>query len=121
MDVSANPSISYSYGCHNFLSSPHSHAFIGLYIGEYTLGGDFVQDVVNQQITLWDLTHRDNFSGSNAGVPLSATILVDSNHFYEIWVWVGGDAEGKGWTGGTGSDGRSELNAHIPSISVHAY
>jgi hypothetical protein len=99
-----------------------SDGWIGLYIGEYTLQGDFVQAVVDQQTRLWLLTSDDGvFSGSNSGFPLTASCPVDNDHFYEIWVWAGVDATGYG--GGLLNWGFADgtLNVHVPSISVFAY
>jgi hypothetical protein len=114
MNVSAIPSITYSYGNRAWLSHAHTHAFIGLYIGQYTPGGDFVQAVVDQRINLWDLDTDNDFTGSSSGFPLSAFLPVDGNHFYEIWVWAGGDSESNGLS-------YSNLNIAVPSISIHVY
>jgi hypothetical protein len=46
---------------------------------------------------------------------------VDSDHFYEIWVWAGGDAEADGWSLFWGSAALSYGNLNVPSISVYAY
>jgi len=122
LDISSNPSFNYEWVAVNTWSSSHSAAFIGLYVGEYTLEGEFVQAPVDQQISLWDSTNGGD-QGSTSGYPLSASILVDSDHFYEIWVWAGSDAEGDGWTNDFfftwGSYAASYLNVHVPSISLY--
>ena len=66
MDVSAIPSFTYVWDSSNVLDSSHTGAFIGLYVGQYTLGGDFVQAVVDQQISLWD-SGGGSDQGSNSG------------------------------------------------------
>jgi hypothetical protein len=120
MDVSANPAFNYVWSSENVFDSSHTHAFLGLYVGEYTLGGEFIRAVVDQQITLWD-SGGGLDQGTNSGFPLLASTPVDSDHFYEIWVWSGGDAEGDGWSVFWGSEATSKANLTVPSISVHAY
>jgi hypothetical protein len=46
---------------------------------------------------------------------------IDSDHFYEVWVWVGGDAEAHGWSVFWGSGALSEGGITVPSISVFAF
>ena len=42
---------------------------------------DFVQAVVDQKISLWDLSTDDgSFSEDNSGMPLSALLPVDDDH-----------------------------------------
>ena len=122
LDILSTPSFNYEWVAVGTFASSHSAAFIGLYVGEYTLQGEFVQAVVDQTISLWDSTGGGD-QGSSSGYPLSASILVDSNHFYEIWVWAGSDAEGDGWTNDIfftwGSYAASYLNIHVPSISLY--
>ena len=48
------PAFNYVWDSDNVFDNSHTHAFIGIYIGEYTLGGEFVQAAVDQQATLWD-------------------------------------------------------------------
>ena len=98
----------------------HTHGFLGIYVGEYTLGGEFIQAAVDQQITLWDSGNGSD-QGSNSGFPLLATTPVDSDHFYEIWVWSGGDAEADGWSVFWGSEALSSASLTVPSISIAAY
>ena len=95
-------------------------AFIGLYVGQYTLSGEFVQAVIDQQISLWN-SGGGSDQGNNSGFPLFASTPVDSDHFYEIWVWAGGDAEADGWSAFWGSAALSSANLVVPSISVYAY
>jgi hypothetical protein len=120
MDVSASPAFNYVWDSSNVFDSSHSGAFIGLYVGQYTLGGEFVQAVVDQQIRLWD-SGGGSDQGGNSGYPLVASTPVDSDHFYEIWVWSGGDAEADGWSAFWGSAALSAANLVVPWVSVHAY
>lgn len=120
MDISSTPSFSYVWDSDNVLDSSHSFAFIGLYVGEYTLQGDFVQAVVDQKISLWNSTGGSD-QGSNSGFPLFASCPIDSDHFYEIWVWAGGDAEADGWSLFWGSAALSSMQIYVPSISIYAY
>lgn len=120
MNVNANPAFNYIWDSTNVLDSSHSGAFLGLYVGQYTLGGEFVQAVVDQQISLWN-SGGGSGQGSNSGFPLFASTPVDSDHFYEIWVWAGGDAEADGWSAFWGSAALSSANLDVPSISVFAY
>jgi hypothetical protein len=113
MDVTANPGYSYDWETWTVLDSAHAGDFIGLYVGEYTLQGEFVQAVVDQQISMSDY--------ESAGNPLFARTPVDSDHFYDIWVWAGGDAEADGWSAFWGSAALSDGSVTVPSISVYAY
>ena len=118
MTVSANPSLSYTYGCHSFSAYTHTHAFIGLQISEFTLSGELVNTVSDHRIQLWDLTHNNDFGGNNSGFALSASVPVDDDHFYEIFVAVGGDAEAG--SGSSGPYAYGTLQIHLPYIAVHA-
>jgi hypothetical protein len=120
MDISSNPAIQYMWDTWNVFDSCHAGAFIGIYVGEYTLGGAFVQAVVDQQISLWD-SGGGSGQGTNSGYPLFASTPVDTNHFYEIWVWCGGDAEADGWSVFWGSAALSSATVTVPSISIHVY
>lgn len=113
MDVTANPGYSYDWETWTVFDSAHAGDFIGLYVGEYTLEGEFVQAVVDQQISM--STYE---SGAN---PLFARTPVDSDHFYELWVWAGGDAEADGWSTFWGSAALSYGSVTVPSISIYAY
>ncbi|HUH84415.1 MAG TPA: hypothetical protein VLX85_07380 [Stellaceae bacterium] len=119
MDISANPAISYDAETWTVLDSAHAGGFVGLYVGEYTLQGEFEQAVIDQQIDVTSVAGGGQ--GSTSGYPLFGSTPVDSNHFYEIWVWAGGDAEADGWSLFWGSAALSYGNLSVPSISVYAY
>ncbi len=115
LQVFANPSVGYDDETWTVFDSAHAGNFIGLYVGQYTLEGDFVQAVIDQQISIGDGT------GSTSGFPLIGVSPCDSDHFYEIWVWAGGDAEADGWSVFWGSAALSYGNITVPSISVFAF
>lgn len=121
LHVYATPSINYRYHSFNSFDDSQTHGFIGIYVGEYTLAGEFVGAVVNQQINLWTLDDGGAFSGAASGFPLSAATPVDNNHFYEIWVWAGGSAAGDGWGSIWGGVSYGNLKVNVPSISIFAY
>lgn len=113
--VNANPSVSYDEDTWTVFDSAHAGNFIGIYVGEYTLQGQFVQAVIDQQI------HIGDGNGSTSGYPLWGNTPCDSDHFYEIWVWAGGDAEADGWSIFWGSGALSYGRIVVPSISVFAF
>ena len=115
MFVMATPSVSYEEDTWTVFDSAHAGNFIGLYVGEYTLEGQFIQAVIDQQIHIGDGT------GSTSGFPLVGSTPCDSDHFYEVWVWAGGDAEADGWSVFWGSAALSYGNITVPSISVFAF
>jgi hypothetical protein len=115
MFVMATPSVSYDEETWTVFDSAHAGNFIGIYVGEYTLEGQFIQAVIDQQIHIGDGT------GSTSGFPLVGSTPCDSDHFYEVWVWAGGDAEADGWSAFWGSAALSYGNITVPSISVFAF
>jgi hypothetical protein len=119
MFVMANPAVSYYLNTWTVFDSAHAGGFIGLYVGQYTLQGQFVGAVVDQQIDL--STVGGGSQGTNSGYPLFAWTPVDSAHFYEVWVWAGVDAEADGWSVFWGSGALSYGSVTVPSISIYAY
>ena len=115
LNIFANPSVSYDEETWTVFDSAHAGNFIGIYVGEYTLQGEFVQAVIDQQ------THIGDGTGSTSGFSLFGATPCDSDHFYEIWVWAGGDAEADGWSAFWGSAALSYGNFTVPSISVFAF
>jgi hypothetical protein len=117
----ANPSFNYKWWTYCAFASAHSSAFIGLYVGKYTLAGGFVGAPVDQKISLWSdnswWSGAGTKTGSNSGYPLFSQIAVDNSHYYAIWVWCGGRISGKGWGTFSGSGAGAYLNARTPSIS----
>jgi hypothetical protein len=119
----ASPALNYDWGDWCVLDGAGSDGWVGLYIGEYDVGGGgFVTAPVDQQASLWS----DNSwwsgvggqQGSNSGYPLFAELNVDNDHFYEIWVWGGTDVYAAGWGGlFSGSGAGGDLAATIPSIT----
>lgn len=119
MEVIANPAISYDAETWTVFDSANAGGFVGLYVGEYTLQGEFVQAVIDQQIDITSVAGGDQ--GSTFGFPLFGVTPVDSDHFYEVWVWAGGNAEADGWSAFWGSAALSYGNLTVPSISVYSY
>ncbi|RUS23319.1 hypothetical protein BC937DRAFT_88282 [Endogone sp. FLAS-F59071] len=116
LQISANPGYKFDWWCYYVFDYCNTYGFFGIYVGEYTLEGEFIQAVVDQKVTLW------NSGGGTAGHgPLSASIYVDSDHFYEVWVWAGGDANADGWSAFWGSEGGFTLSVSVPSISLYLY
>lgn len=120
--VWANPALNYDWGDWCTLDGAGSDGWVGLYIGEYDAdGGGFVAAPVDQQASLWS----DNSwwagvgaqEGTNSGYPLFAELDVDSDHFYEIWVWGGTDVYAAGWGTFSGSGAGGDLTAAVPSIT----
>jgi hypothetical protein len=120
MEVSANPAVAYSWGSFNTFDSSHTGGFIGLYVGEYTPEGEFVQGVVDQQIGLWN-SGGGIGEGSSSGYPLFASTPIDILHYYDIWVWSGTDAEADGWSAFWGSAADGGVWLTVSSISAYAY
>jgi hypothetical protein len=119
--VSANPAFTFDWFTLCTLASAHSDAFIGLYIGRYTLAGGFDGAPVDQRISLWD---DDSWwfgaginTGSNSGFPLFAQLNVDNAHWYAIWIWAGANASAAGWGTFSGSGAGADLQTTVPSIS----
>lgn len=119
LEVFANPAISYDVNTWTVFDSAHAGGFVGLYVGQYTLEGAFVQAVIDQQTDITSVAGGNQ--GSTSGFPLIGITPVDSDHFYEIWVWAGGDAEADGWSVFWGSAALSWGSLTVPSISVYAY
>jgi hypothetical protein len=119
--VSANPGFTFDWFTLCTLASAHSDAFIGLYVGSYTLAGGFESAPVDQTISLWS---DDSWwegaginRGSNSGFPLFAQFNVDNAHWYAIWVWAGTAVNAAGWGTFSGSGAQGGIRAMVPSIS----
>jgi hypothetical protein len=120
LQVAASPRITYEY----YSYRAHTHAFIGIHVDEYTLAGDFVATVTDQQISLWDeFRTLDTFSGEYPEFTLPTVNLpVSNSNYYEVWVWAGGDISSASDPNGfSNSIATAYLTAHLPSISVNAY
>jgi hypothetical protein len=119
--LSSNPAFSYYWWTHCAFASAHSDAFIGLYVGRYTLGNSFDGAPVNQEIVLWSddswWSGAGSHQGENSGYPLFAQFNVDSSHWYALWVWCGGSASGEGWGVFSGSGADSSMSVALRSIT----
>lgn len=117
LNIASNPSIFYYGGCGSFLDSVHTHGSIGFWVIRCNLSGPpLYERIVDQEISLWDLSSDDSFSGSSLGFPLSASFPVDDSHFYQIWVRVSESSEGDGWGFFNWSFARGTLEVHVPWI-----
>jgi hypothetical protein len=119
--LSSNPAFNYHWWTLCQFASAHSDAFIGLYVGRYTLSGDFDGAPVNQQISLWNddswWSGAGGHLGSSSGFPLFAQFNVDRRHYYALWVWCGGRASGAGFGSPFwGSAAGARLNVTVPWI-----
>jgi hypothetical protein len=87
--LSSNPAFSYYWWTICSFASAHSDAFIGLYVGRYTLGNSFDGALVNQEIVLWSddswWSGAGSHQGENSGYPLFAQFNVDSSNWYALW------------------------------------
>lgn len=114
LDIFADPSMGYDFQTWYFLASANAGGFIGLYVGEYTLRGQFQTALVDQQINISSL-------GGSSSLPLAASIWVDSDHFYEIWVWAGVNASGDGFHTFWSSSASAQLSVWVPAISIYYF
>jgi hypothetical protein len=114
LDIFANPSMGYDFQTWYVLDSANAGGFIGLYVGEYTLRGQFQSALIDQQINISSL-------GGSSGLPLAASAFVDSDHFYEIWVWGGINVEADGWHTFWGSAAQAYLNVFVPAIAIYYF
>ena len=97
-------------------ASANAGGFVGLYVGQYALDGEFIEALVDQQISLANL-------GGSTAYPLSATIDVDSDHIYALWVWTGisVQGDGEGFLDLSYSAAIASSKVYVPSISVYLY
>lgn len=123
--IDVSPSHSTRVSTHTAFSSASASAWLGLFIGEYAVGSNtYIGAPVNIQNTLvshstwWD---GDATSLSSSGYPMTASINVDSNHWYAIWVWAGvrGSANGSGFL--SYSAMHSRIDVTVPSFNWTLY
>ncbi|MDJ0823846.1 MAG: hypothetical protein QNJ09_18825 [Paracoccaceae bacterium] len=107
------------------LGTSRASAWIGLYVGEYEVGGNgFTSAPVNTKTTLgsldtwWSGGSRDR---STSGYAMNAQFDVDNAHWYAIWVWCGGKAHagGDGIFSNTGAF--TDLDVTVPSMTWTLY
>jgi len=120
LNVSASPVFNYLWWTYNAFDSSHSDGWLGMYVGAYALDGTFIGARVNTQNFLWNESHSfldsPDGQGSTSGYGLNNSLFVNSDEFYEIWVWCGGSASGDGDHTFYGSYGGSSLNVAVPWI-----
>lgn len=121
----ANPAINYAWWTYCAFASAHSDGWLGLYVAQYTLEGNLDRVPVDLQSSLWSddswWAGAGGHSGSNSGCPLSAWFTVDSDHWYAMWVWIGGSTYGSGWGTFSGSGAGAQLSAGTPAMSIALY
>jgi hypothetical protein len=116
--ISSFPSVNYDLQTWTFLDWAYANGFVGLYVGEYTLDGQGIATLVDQQISLSTI---GAYEGNSSGYPLNAQIFVDNDHFYEVWVWAGANAGGAGWSAFWGGAGLAQNYVTVPSIVIYSY
>ena len=115
MDITATPGLSADLQTSYFLDSATADGFIGLIVEQFTLGGEFVQTVVDQQISLSSL------GGATSGLPLAASTPVDGDHYYTTAVWVGINVYGDGSGIISWSMAAAQASVIVPHISIYYY
>jgi hypothetical protein len=123
--IDVSPSHSTRVSTATAFSSASASAWLGLFIGEYAVGSNtYIGAPVSSQNTL--VTHSTWWSGdstslASSGYPMTATINVDSSHWYAIWVWAGvrGSANGEGFL--SYSAMHSRINVTVPSMTWTLY
>ena len=116
----ASPIFNFNWQTYCGLSSVHTDGFIGLFAASYDWAGNFSAVLTDQKLSLWsDDSWWDGGSGvdNSHGFPMSANFLVDSDHWYALWVWCGSHNIGDGWYTIRYSDAVSELFVLVNSIS----
>jgi hypothetical protein len=124
LQITSNPALSYQWWTYNAFDSSHSDGWVGIYVGAYTLEGTQYTHI-DQRSTLWDESHSFLSSpdgrGSNAGYPLSAAMFVNSQSFYEVWVWCGGSVSADGDHTFWGSWAGAFLDVSVPFIHLELW
>jgi hypothetical protein len=121
LQVTANIALSWNWWTYNVFDSSHSDGWIGIYVGSYDANGTQYTHI-DQRVSLWNEDHSFLASpdgrGSSSGWPLSEVQFINSDSFYEIWVWCGGSASGVGQGFLNGSWAGSAIQAHVPFIHL---
>jgi hypothetical protein len=121
MQVSCNPAVNWQWWIDCAFDSGHSDGWIGIYVGSYDFNGTQYTHI-DQRTTLWNEDRSfiafAGDSGSNSGMPLSETQFINSNSFYEVWVWCGGSVSGAGQGFLNDSYGGAAINVNVPSIHI---
>jgi hypothetical protein len=121
MQFSASPALSWEWWTYNVFDSSHSDGWIGLYVGSYDMNGTQYTHV-DQRVNLWDESHSflasPDGAGSNSGFPLTETQFINSDSFYEVWVWCGGSASADGSHTVWGSWAGSKMHVSVPFMHI---
>jgi hypothetical protein len=111
LQIFSTPGYAYDLETWYWFDYANAGGFFGIYVGEYTLDGMFVQTVLDQQISFAGL-------GDSSGFPLIGFTAADSTHLYAIWVWAGVSVSGDGLGEFSGSYGSANVFVSVPSISI---
>lgn len=116
LNISAVPAFSYSWFDGIAFSTAGTWGWIGLIVRSFDFNGADAGTLLDQRLFLWN--DRKSFygenseEGSNTGFPLSAQVLVDSSHWYNIWVWCSTFSFAAGGTAGS----FGVLNVTVPYV-----
>jgi hypothetical protein len=119
----SNPTVSF-YWQQSGSGTEFSDGFVGLLAASYDWAGNAPVRrpsprahrssaiLVDQMISLWSGNPGDWGGSGDSSFPLSANFLVDSDHWYALWVWCG-----SGVLNVSGGSLMSDLAVYVPSIS----
>jgi hypothetical protein len=116
----ANPIVGFNWQDYCGFDSVHTDGFVGLFAASYNSAGNLSAVLTDQEISLWS---DDSWWEGGTGMadyssfPMSANFLVDSDHWYALWVWCGSHNIGDGWHTIEYSEAVSELFVIVRSIS----
>jgi hypothetical protein len=121
LQITANVALNWTWWTYNVFDSSHSDGWLGIYVGSYDSNGTQYTHI-DQRVTIWNEDHSflagPDGRGSNSGWPLSSAQFINSDSFYEVWVWCGGSASGFGQGFLNGSWAGSAIRAHVPFIHL---
>jgi hypothetical protein len=121
--VTANPVFNDKWWTISSFGAAHSDASIGMFVQRFPINGGPDDLVDNDSRTLWN---KDSFGGteSHSDYFLSrqtrAQFLVDTRHWYIVWLFCRGKARGAGW-GFLGSAAGSYLSVAVSSMTWKLY
>jgi hypothetical protein len=119
----SNPTVSFHWQ-QSGSGTEFSDGFVGLLAASYGWAGNaparrpsprahrFSAILVDQMVSLWCGNPGDWGGSGDSSFPLSANFLVDSDHWYVLWVWCGSSVLSL-----SGGSEMSDLWVFVPSIS----
>lgn len=122
LNIWSTPAFSYAWADYCQTDGASADGWIGLYVNSFDLAGGDTGAVVDMQWSLWSDSSWWNGTwgeATNSGFALRwPPIPVDQDHQYVIWVWMGGDVSGGGWSNPFWGSGAFDImNVAVPSIS----